>query len=171
MKHSVLFPLLAAGAALLIAGCGKSAEFKKLESDLFASLATLHDEGMALMGKGSDLSAMINDAIATYDSLAAKYPKEFTGQSTDDLIAAKEKLANARASMKGWMAGMKPYDPTMDHTEAMEQLSKAKEGITKVNADYHDAISAATTAIENHRAFAEELTAKQARTMKKAARK
>ena len=64
MKQKSLFPLLIAGAALLIAGCGKSAEFKKLESDLFASLSTMHDDGMALMNKGRDLSSKIDDAIA-----------------------------------------------------------------------------------------------------------
>ncbi len=171
MKQRTLVPLLIAGAALLIAGCGKSADFKKLESDLFASLSSLHDEGMALMNKGSDLSAKVDDAIATYDSLAAKYPKEFAGQSSDDLKAAKEKLTNATTSMKEWMAGMKPYDPTMDHTEVMAQLSKAKEGITKVKADFQDAISSATTALEHHKAFAEEMTAKLAKTVKKVARK
>jgi len=30
MKHNALLPILVAGAALLVAGCGKSAEFKKL---------------------------------------------------------------------------------------------------------------------------------------------
>lgn len=171
MKQKSLFPLLIAGAALLIAGCGKSAEFKKLESDLFGSLSTLHDDGMALMNKGSDLSAQIDDAIAKYDSLAAKYPKEFAGQSSDDLKAAKEKLANAAASMKEWMAGMKPYDPTMDHTEVMAQLTKAKDGITKVKAEFQDAITSATTALEHHKAFAEEMAAKAATTVKKVARK
>ena len=168
MKHNALLPILVAGAALLVAGCGKSAEFKKLESDLFGSLSSLHDDGMALMNKGSDMSAKIDDAIVMYDSMAAKYPKEFAGQSSDDLKAAKEKLANATTSMKEWMAGMKPYDPTMDHTEAMAQLTKAKEGITKVKADFQDAISSATTALENHKAFAEEMLAK---TVKKVAKK
>jgi hypothetical protein len=70
--------------------------------------------------------------------------------------------------MKEWMSGMKPYDPTMDHTEAMAQLTKAKEGITKVKADFQDAISSATTALENHKAFAEEMLAK---TVKKVAKK
>jgi chromosome segregation ATPase len=171
MKKSAFFPILVAGAALLLAGCGKSAEFKKLEADLFGSLSSLHDDGMALRNKGSDLSARIDDAIAMYDSMAAKYPKEFAGQSSDDLKAAKEKLANATTSMKEWMAGMKPYDPTMDHSEAMAQLTKAKEGITKVKADFQDAISSATTALEHHKAFAEEMSAKLATTVKKVAKK
>jgi hypothetical protein len=171
MKHNALFPFLLAGAAMLIAGCGKSAEFKKLESDLFASVTAMHDDGMSLMNKGRDLSAKIDDAIAMYDSMAAKYPKEFEGHSNDDLKAAKEKLAGAAASMKDWMSGMKPYDPTMDHTEVMAQLTKAKDGITKVKGDFQEAISSATTALENHKAFAEEMAAKLAKTVKKVAKR
>jgi uncharacterized membrane protein len=167
MKQVVILSVLMIAAAVLIAGCGKSEEFKKLESDLYASVTAMHDDGMSMMNKGKDLSAKIDDAIAKYDSMAAKYPKQFQGQSSDDLKAAKEKLATATTSMKEWMAGMKPYDPTMDHTEVMAQLTKAKDGVTKVKADFQDAISAATTALDSHKALAEEMTAKLAKGMKK----
>jgi hypothetical protein len=171
MKQNAVLPVLMVAAAVLIAGCGKSAEFKKLESDLFTSVTAMHDDGMSLMNKGRDLSAKIDDAIALYDSMAAKYPKEFEGHSSDDLKAAKEKLAGAASSMKEWMAGMKPYDPTMDHTEVMAQLTRAKEGITKVKGDFQNAISSATTALESHKSFADEMAAKLARTLKRAAKK
>lgn len=171
MKQNALLPLLIACTALLVAGCGKSAEFKKLESDLFASVHSMHDEGMSLMNQGRDLSAKIDDAIATYDSMAAKYPKVFEGQSSDDLKAAKEKLAGAAASMKEWMAGMKPYDATMDHTEVMAQLTSAKEGITKVKGQFQDAITSATTALENHKAFAEQMASKLTASAKKVVKK
>jgi hypothetical protein len=171
MKHHAFLPLLIAGAAFVIAGCGKSAEFKKLESDLFASVTAMHDDGMSLMNKGRDLSSKIDDAIAMYDSMAAKYPKVFEGQSSDDLKAAKEKLATATTSMKEWMAGMKPYDSTMEHTEVMTQLSNAKDGITKVKAQFQDAITAATTALDNHKAFAEQMAAKITTNVKKVTKK
>lgn len=171
MKQNALLTLLIAGAVVCAAGCGKSDEFKKLESDLFASVTAMHDDGMSLMNKGRDLSARIDDAIAMYDSMAVKYPKNFAGQSSDDLKAAKQKLETATTSMKEWMAGMKPYDPAMDHTEAMDQLTKAKEGITKVKGEFQDAISAATAALDSHKALAEEMAAKLAKTVKKVARK
>jgi hypothetical protein len=171
MKKNALLTLLIAGAVIYAAGCGKSDEFKKLESDLFASVTTMHDEGMSLMNKGRDLSARIDDATAMYDSMAAKYPKEFAGHSSDDLKAAKEKLETAAGSMKDWMSGMKPYDPTMDHTEAMAQLTKTKDGITKVKGEFQDAITAATTALDNHKALADEMAAKLAKTVKKVAKK
>ncbi len=171
MKQNALLPLLIVCTAILLAGCGKSAEFKKLESDLFGSVTSMHDEGMSLMNQGRDLSARIDEAIASYDSMAAKYPKVFEGQSSDDLKAAKEKLAGAAASMKEWMSGMKPYDPTLDHTEVMAQLSAAKDGITKVKAQFQDAITSATTALENHKAFAEQTAAKLTASVKKVAKK
>ena len=43
--------------------------------------------------------------------------------------------------------------------------------ITKVKADFQDAISSATTALENHKAFADEVAAKLAKTVKKVAKK
>jgi len=171
MKRTALFSVLLVAAAVLIAGCGKSEEFKKLESTLYASVTAMHDDGMLLMNKGTDLSAKIDDAIANYDSMAAKYPKQFEGQSSDDLKAAKAKLATAAASMKEWMSGMKPYDPTMDHTQVMDQLSKAKDGVTKVKADFQDAITSATTALENHKALAEQMATKLAMGVKKVTKK
>jgi predicted nucleic acid-binding Zn-ribbon protein len=163
--------LFVIAGALIASGCGKSEEFKKLESDLFASVKTMHDDGMGLMNKGRDLSAKIDDAIAMYDSMAAKYPKQFEGKSADDLKAAKEKLATAATSMKEWMSSMKPYDPTMDHTQAMAELTKAKDGIVKVKGEFQDAITAATTALDSHKALAEEMAAKLTKTVKKVTKK
>jgi len=169
MKHTLPFLLVA--ALLAIAGCGKSEEFKKMESDLVASVSTLHEDGMSLMNKGTDLSAKLDQAIAAYDSLAAKYPKQFAGQSSDDLKAAKEKLSAAAASMKEWMSTMKPYDPTMDHTEVMNQLTAAKDGIVKVKAQFQDAFTAATTALDNHKAFAEQVASNLTKGIKKVVKK
>ena len=171
MKQIAILSVLMIATAVLIAGCGKSEEFKKLESDMYASVTAMHDDGMSMMNKGNDLSAKIDDAIAMYDSMAAKYPKEFQGQSSDDLKAAKAKLATATTSMKEWMSGMKPYDPTMDHMQAMAQLTMAKDGAAKVKADFQDAFSAATTALDNHKALAEQMAAKLAMGVKKVTKK
>ena len=171
MKHFAIFSVLMIAAAVLIAGCGKSEEFKKLESDMYASVTAMHDDGMSMINKGNDLSAKIDDAIAMYDSMAAKYPKQFEGQSSDDLKAAKEKLSTATTSMKEWMSEMKPYDPTMDHMQVMAQLTKSKDGITKVKADFQDAFSAATTALMSHKAFAEDMATNLAAGVKKVGKK
>jgi hypothetical protein len=73
--------------------------------------------------------------------------------------------------MKEWMSGMKPYDPTMDHMQAMAQLTKAKDGVMKVKADFQDAISAASTALASHKAAADEMATKLAMGVKKAVKK
>ena len=171
MKHTKILPVILAAAAFVIAGCGKSEEFKKMETDLLASVKTMHEDGMTLMNKGSELSAKVDDAIAMYDSMAQKYPKQFAGQSSDDLKAAKEKLSAATASMKEWMSSMKPYDPTMDHTEVMNQLTAAKDGIVKVKEQFQEAFTAANTALDNHKAFAEQMAANLTKGIKKAVKK
>jgi hypothetical protein len=73
--------------------------------------------------------------------------------------------------MKEWMSGMKPYDPTMDHMQVMAQLTKSKDGITKVKADFQDAFSAATTALMSHKAFAEDMATNLAAGVKKVGKK
>ena len=171
MKHNVILPLIIVAAILAMAGCGKSAEFKKMEQDLVGSVTSMHDEGMSLMNKGSELSAKLDQAIAAYDSMAAKYPKQFEGQTSDDLKAAKGKLDAASASMKDWMSSMKAYDPTMDHTQVMDQLTKEKDGIVKVKNQFQEAFTAGATALENHKAFAEQLAANLTKGVKKAVKK
>jgi hypothetical protein len=59
----------------------------------------------------------------------------------------------------------------MDHVQVMAQLTNAKDGVTKVKGDFQDAISAATTALENHKAFAEQMAAKLAMGVKKVTKK
>jgi hypothetical protein len=171
MKRS-LFPLMFIFAIpLLVAGCGKSAEMKKMESDLFASVKTMHDQGMAMMNRANDMASKIDETIAMQEKLAAEHPKEAVGASTDDLKAAKEKLSSAVTSMKEWMAGFKPYDPTMNHEEVMAQMSKAKDGIMKVKGDFDSGLAAASTAIDSHKAWADALMAKMSSMTKKGGKK
>ncbi|MEW6510829.1 MAG: hypothetical protein AB1428_07710 [Bacteroidota bacterium] len=157
--------------ALLLAGCGKSAEMKQMESDLYASVTKAHDEGMALMNKANDMSAKVDEAIANFQKLASDHPKETAGHSMDDLSTAKQKLSAAVASMKEWMAGFKPYDETMNHEEVMIQLNGAKEGVTKVKTSLEEALTAATTAIDSHKTFADEIAARFAKPAKKMVKK
>ncbi|HUI66187.1 MAG TPA: hypothetical protein VL126_15190 [Bacteroidota bacterium] len=169
MKHAFVPALVAIG--ILLGGCGKSDELKKLEASLYGAVGKMHDDGMILMSKGSAMSGKLDQAIAMIDSLAKKYPKQFAGHNTDDLKDAKAKLDTATSSMKQWMADYKPYDENMGHEEVMAQLSKAKDGITKVKSDFQSALSAASTALENEKAFAEQATSKMAGAVKKVAKK
>jgi truncated hemoglobin YjbI len=168
MKNIVLPLVLVLAVSVTLFGCGKSAEMKKMEADLFASVKTMHDEGMGLMMKANELTGRIDEAIATFDKLAADHPKETAGHNADDLKAARQKLSGAVASMKEWMAGFKPYDEKTVHEEAMAQLAKTKEGITKVKDDFNSAIAAASKALDSQKTFADDMTAK---TGKKGAKK
>ena len=171
MKRYILPLVLVLAVALLLVGCGKSAEMKKMEADLYASVTKMHDEGMALMNMANDMLGKVDAAIAESEKLAADHPKDVEGHGMNDLVAAKQKLSAAVASMKEWMAGFKPYDPTKKHEEVLAQLNKEKDGVAKVKANFDEAIAAATTAIGTHTAFAAELAAKYAKPAKKGMKK
>lgn len=171
MSRHILPLLLVLTVAVLIAGCGKSAQMKQMEADLYKSITTMHDEGMALMNKANEMLAGVDTSIAENEKLAAAHPKEVAAHSMDDLIAAKQKLAAAVVSMKEWMSGFKPYDPTKKHEEVMAELTKAKDGIAKVKVHFDEALAAAKTAIDTHTAFAAELMAKSQGPAKKSAKK
>jgi paraquat-inducible protein B len=169
MSKRILPLLFVLAVAVLIAGCGKSAQMKQMEADLYKSVTSMHDEGMALMNKANEALAGIDAAIAENEKLAAAHPKEVAAHSMDDLTAAKQKLNSAVVSMKEWMSGFKPYDPEKKHEEVMAELTKTKDGIAKVKVNFDEAIAAAKTAVDTHTAFAAELMAKV--PAKKAARK
>jgi hypothetical protein len=170
MRSHILPVLLLVCIAVAFAGCGKSAEMKKMEADLYASVTSMHDAGMTLMSKANAAMADIDSAVAQNERLAAAHPKEVAAHSMDDLMAAKAKVAAAITSMKEWMGSFKPYDPTKGHEEVMAELTKTKDGITKVKANFDEALAAAKTAVDTHTAFAAELMAKAA-PAKKGAKK
>jgi len=171
MKKFVPMLVLVLALAILLVGCGKSEEMKKMETDLFASVNKMHDEGMALMNKAKDMTGKIDETMAMCAKMAVDHPKEAAGHSDADLKAAKDKLGAAMTSMKDWMGGFKPYDANMKHEDVIAQMTKAKDGITKVKADFDGALAAATTAMDAHKAQAEEMMAKLAKGGKKMMKK
>jgi hypothetical protein len=146
---------------VLLAGCGKSAEMKKLEADLNAEVMKMHEDQMKLMDGMQTLASQIDQVSAQHEELAKKFAKKMTGHSTDDLMAAKKQLAAAEESMNTWMKSFKRYDETLDHTEVMAQLTKNKEELTALQGQIDAAMTAAKTAITAHTDFANQLTAKK----------
>lgn len=159
----VAVPSVLIAAAVILAGCGKSAEMKKMEADLFSSLKQMHDEGMDLMVKAGDLSDEVDQAIASFDSLAAAHPKETAGHTMDDLKVAKLKLAGAMTAMNDWMAALRPYEDGMKHEDAMALLGGEKDGIVKVKGQFDEAIASASASLRSQKAFADELAGKFAK--------
>jgi hypothetical protein len=147
-------------AAVLLAGCGKTADQKKLETDLNNQVQKLHDVGMSKMSQLADLSGQIDKALAKHDSLAKAYPKLFAAHPTDDLKAAGEAITAAKTSMDTWMKGYKKFDPEALHEQNMAQLNKDVTDLTKLNGAIESAVTGATKALDSHSAIAAEILAK-----------
>jgi uncharacterized lipoprotein YehR (DUF1307 family) len=162
---------LAVLVAFVLAGCGKSEIQKKLESELNNEVMKMHDATMATITKATDLTSQLDGAVALQDSLAKRFPKAFEGKTTDDLTAAKQKLAGVKDEMEKWMKGHKAYDPNAKHDEILAQLKKDKEDLTKIKSDVEGAVAAATTAIESHKQLAADAVAKTANLVKKVVKK
>lgn len=157
--------------AFVLAGCGKSEVQKKLESELNSEIMKMHDATMATITKAKDLASQLDGAVAVQDSLAKLYPKAFEGKTTDDLKAAKEKLAGVKDEMDKWMKGHKPFDPNGKHEEILAQLKKDKEDLTKIKNDAEGAFTAATTAIDSHKQLVTDVASKTVKTVKKVVKK
>lgn len=160
MKTLQLLAILLISVAVLFAGCGKSAEMKKLEAGLNTEVMQKHDDMMKAMS-GLDVAiGQINTVIAKHDSLAQRFPKQFAGHDATDLLAAKEKLESAKGAMTTWMKSFKPYDPTAKHEMVMESLKKTKDDLGVVENQFQAALTTAKEAVANHAKIMDELAAK-----------
>lgn len=147
-------------ASLLLAGCGKSDEIKKLEASMNTEVMQKHDDLMKAMSGLDAAGEELKAALSKHDSLAKLFPKEFAGHETTDLIAANQKLEAAKASMMTWMKGFKPYDPLAKHEEVLSLLKKTLTDLGVVEQQFQEARAAATEAIAAHAKATDELTAK-----------
>lgn len=166
MKQLLTSLLVLAIVAVMISGCGKSAEIKSMETALNTQVMKLHDDQMGALKQVDELIGQLDGSLAMHDSLVAAHPKETAGHMADDLKSAKEKLIVAKQEVNAWMAGHKPYDVKMKHEEVMAQLTKDKDTLMKSKGDIEAGITAALTAIESHQRAAQELLAKLPKVMK-----
>ena len=160
MKTLQLLAIVLIAVAVLFAGCGKSAEMKKLEAGLNTEVMQKHDDMMKAMS-GLDVAVgQITTVIAKHDSLAKLFPKQLAGHDATDLLAAKEKLESAKGAMTAWMKSFKPYDPTAKHEMVMESLKKTKDDLGVVENQFQAALTTAKEAVANHAKIMDELAAK-----------
>ncbi len=160
MKHVLLALSLVIVVAILLAGCGKSEEMKKVETAINAEVMAKHDELMKSMSGLDELTAQITAATARHDELVAKYPKLVTGHTGADLVAAQAKIAAAKAAMENWMAGFKPYDPEGKHEDVVAGLTVNKDALGAMQTQFADAMTAAKDALAGHTTAADDLMAK-----------
>lgn len=154
MKYTIIATLVA--VALLLVGCGKSDVQKKLETELNDQIAKLHDAGMSTYNQAKELTGQIEAAIAMHDSLGKKHAKQFEAHSSADLVAAKDKIVAAVASMDTWMKEFKPYDPEQPHEQVLLSLNKAKDDAMTMKTALENAVNEASSSLAAHKAFAEE---------------
>jgi predicted small lipoprotein YifL len=163
MKNTIVALLLVLMVAVLLAGCGKSEELKKLEATLNTEVMQKHDDLMKSMAGLDELTAQIDATMAKHDELVKKYPKQTATHKAGDLMTAKDRLVAAKASMEKWMKGFKPYDVEAKHEDVMASLTKSKDELTAMQDQFTKAITTAKEAIATHTKAADELLAKTAK--------
>lgn len=157
MKH---LAVVLGMAGLLLAGCGKSAEQKHLEGQLWTKVKQLHDDAMGEIMKFGDLEQRIDAAVARHDELATRYPRQMKDHTADDLQAARAELESLREKMDIWMKGFKPYDESLPHEEAMSALSSNLEDLEGMKVSLEKAVAQAEAVLADHQAAAEALMKK-----------
>jgi len=160
MKNVLLALSLVIVVAILLAGCGKSEEMKKIETALNTEVMAKHDALMKSMSGLDDLTAQITAATTKCDEMVKKYPKLTKEFSTADLTAAQEKIASAKSAMEMWMKGFKPYDPELKHEDAVTALTANKDALAAMEKQFTEAMDAAKGAVANSNKMADDLMAK-----------
>jgi hypothetical protein len=149
---TTLFTLL----ALSLGGCGKSESDLKIEAEMNEQIDRLHDEGMLLVKSFTDLEREIGAAQSIHDSLARVHPGLFSVEAGDKLAAAEHQLDSARLAMKTWMREHKRYDSALPHREAVDLLTREKEGLLSITNEMKAASAAANNALATYRQVLEQ---------------
>jgi hypothetical protein len=163
MKNMMLALFLVLMVAVLLSGCGKSEELKKIEATLNTEVMQKHDDLMKSMTTLDELSAQIDAAMAKHDELVKKYPKQTADHKAGDLMTAKDKINAAKVNMEKWMKGFKPYNMAAKHEEVMASLTKSKYELIAMQEQCNASMTFTKEAIATHTKAADELLAKTAK--------
>ncbi|MGA9119705.1 MAG: hypothetical protein WB699_10100 [Bacteroidota bacterium] len=155
--HVVLSALTV--GTILFSGCGKSEADKKMESELNERIMQAHEGQMAMATQIDELLTKVDAAVAQHDSLAKAFPKVMAEKSDANLLSAKDKLSAAKDAMDSWMSSHEPYNESVKHTIAMEQLNKDMDLVTQVGTQMSSAIAEAQTALDDNAKMADEIMA------------
>lgn len=161
MKKLIKLTALFSVVALLMFGCGKTDEQKKMESDLNDEVQKLHDEGMALSTELSGLQADLSAKLAKKDSLANAVAKELAGTSTEAVNASIAKIKSSTEAMNNWMMNHKGYDEKAKHEEVIATLTTEKEAVSKVKTELEAALTDAKSTVSTLDSAIAELVAKK----------
>lgn len=161
MKRTLAALVFMLAVAVLVAGCGKTEEMKKLESDLNAEIMKKHDDLMKSMTGLDELTAQITAAMTKHDELVKKFPRLTAGHESADLVAAQEKITAAKAAMESWMQGFKPFDLEAKHEDVVAGMTTSKNALVAMEEQFSDAMTAAKDALAAHAKAAETVMAKK----------
>jgi len=137
-------------AGLVLSGCGKSADERHLESELWMKVKALHDTTMAQVMEFGDLEQKIDEAVARHEDLAKRYGRKLKGHSADDLVAARATLESLKTKMENWMKGFKPYDESLSHQDAMASLEVSLRWLTGMQGELERGMQQADDALQAH---------------------
>jgi tRNA splicing ligase len=160
MKHVLASLVLLLAVSVLVAGCGKTEEMKKMESSLNAEIMQKHDDLMKTMSGLDDLTAQITAAMTKHDEMVKKYPRLVAGHESSDLVAAQEKITAAKTAMENWMKGFKPFDLDAKHEDVLASMTVTKDALTAMEKQFNEAMGTAKEALAAHEKAAEMVMAK-----------
>jgi len=161
MKKLIKLTALFSVVALLMFGCGKTDEQKKMESDLNDEIQKLHDDGMELSTELSSIQADLSAKLAKKDSLANAVAKELAGTSTEAVNASIAKIKSSTEAMNNWMMNHKGYDEKAKHEEVIATLTTEKEAVSKVKTELEAALTDAKSTVSTLDSAIAELAAKK----------
>ena len=171
MRFSLVSVVLVAALALIIAGCGKTQEQQKLESDLNAEVMALQKDVESNLASVAGLQAKLDATVKMHKELLKKYAKKMKGHTVDDVTAAKQGLDAAKSEAETAIKALTAYDEKVAHEQAMAKLTQDKETLTKAKDKVAGAVSAANAAIANHEKMKSSLVAKATTKVKAAVKK
>ena len=150
MRHFCLFVFLSVG--LIVVGCGKSDEQKKMETDLNEQISKGHHAQMAKLADVDEMIDSVEASLARYDSLAAAHQKEVAQQPKSDLISARDRLTSSREAMESWMAAYRPYNEGIKHDQAMAEMKTEFDALQQVAVETDSALADASRSVHAHEA-------------------
>ena len=151
---SMRFPfvplLMVLALALIVAGCGKTSEQRKMEQELNAEVTALRSDVESNVAGFTELQTKLDATLQMHKQLVKRYAKKMKGHTADDIPVAKQGLDAAKNEAQTVLMALKNYDEKMEHDQAMARLKHDKESLVKIMDVVAEAANTANAVIANH---------------------
>lgn len=142
MFTSSVRALCIASVLMLLAGCGKSAEFKKLEADLNERIIKGHEAQMAKIPQLDTLLAQLNNALTPFEARGT------AAQDAPALLSARDHLQASKEAMESWMSNYQPYNEGTRHDIAMAQLQSTLNSLEQIGRQLDTGLAETAAALD-----------------------